>query len=269
MFMCQKLVKKISQWLYVHGGGFMIGHGNMLTPKKLVNSKKIIAVTFNYRLGAHSFLCLGTEDIPGNSGMKDQVALLRWAKQNIESFGGNPHDVTISGQSAEAASVALLMISKMAKGLFNKVIPESGDSFSPFSVQVNPIHNAKEYAKLLGFVDSSDISDLETFYKNAPYEFIQSGNVLYRTDNVFLLAPCVERDIGEERFFEEDPLSILERGDFENLPILHGFDNMEGLMRIDVFDQWKDKMNTNFKEFIPPDLEFSNDEEMYDIAKTI
>lgn len=247
----------------------MIGHGNMLTPKKLVNSKKIIAVTFNYRLGAHSFLCLGTEDIPGNSGMKDQVALLRWAKQNIESFGGNPHDVTISGQSAEAASVALLMISKMAKGLFNKVIPESGDSFSPFSVQVNPIHNAKEYAKLLGFVDSSDISDLETFYKNAPYEFIQSGNVLYRTDNVFLLAPCVERDIGEERFFEEDPLSILERGDFENLPILHGFDNMEGLMRIDVFDQWKDKMNTNFKEFIPPDLEFSNDEEMYDIAKTI
>ncbi|XP_026485189.2 cholinesterase 1-like isoform X1 [Vanessa tameamea] len=263
--------KNLPVVVYVHGGGYIIGYGNMGTPKKLVNRKKIIVVTFNYRLGVHGFLCLGTEDVPGNAGMKDQVALLRWVRANIESFGGNPHDVTIAGYSAGASAVGLLMVSKMAKGLFNKVIPESGDLIAPFSVQVNPIHNAREYAKLLE-VDKvllDDISKLESFYKRSPYELLQSGNVIHRSESNFLMAPCVERDVGEERFLEENPISLLNKGDFENLPILYGFADMEGLMRIDIFDQWKDRMNANFEEFLPADLEFTNKEEKYTVAQSI
>ncbi|XP_046975579.1 esterase FE4-like [Vanessa cardui] len=261
--------KNLPVLVNIHGGGYIIGYGNLLTPKKLVNSKRVIAVTFNYRLGPHGFLCLGTEDAPGNAGMKDQVALLRWVRANIESFGGNPHDVTIAGQSAGAASVGLLMISKMARGLFNKVISESGELIAPFSVQLNPIDNAKEYAKLLNFDSVDDIPALESFYKNASYELLQSIDNLMRTDFILLVSPCVERDIGQERFLEDYPLSILKKGDFENIPMLPGFADMEALGYVAVFDQWKDKMNTNFEEFLPADLQFPNEEEKYKVAQNI
>ncbi|XP_046971788.1 esterase FE4-like [Vanessa cardui] len=263
--------KNLPVVVYVHGGGYIIGYGNMATPKKLVNSKRVVAVTFNYRLGPHGFLCLGTEDAPGNAGMKDQVALLRWVRANIERFGGNPHDVTIAGYSAGASAVGLLMVSKMARGLFHKVIPESGDLTAPFSVQVNPIDNAKEYAKLLEVdkVVLDDISELESFYKKCPYELLQSGNVIHRPESNFLMAPCVERDVGEEMFLEENPMSLLKKGDFVNLPILNGFADMEGLMRTDIFDQWKDRMNANFEEFLPADLGFSNKEEKHKVAQSV
>lgn len=114
--------KNLPVVVYIHGGAFEIGFGNMMTPKHLVRNKKVIVVNFNYRLGVHGFLCLGTEDAPGNAGLKDQVALLRWVNKNIASFGGNPDDVTIAGYSAGSVSVDLLMLSKSAKGLFNKVI---------------------------------------------------------------------------------------------------------------------------------------------------
>ncbi|XP_050350735.1 cholinesterase 1-like [Nymphalis io] len=261
--------KNLPVVVYVHGGGFILGYGNLITPKKLVNSKRIIAVTFNYRLGPHGFLCLGTEDAPGNAGMKDQVALLHWVRANIESFGGNPHEVTIVGQSAGAASVGLLMISKMARGLFNKVIPESGEIIAPFSVQLNPIDNAREYAKLLNFDDVDDISTLESFYKNASYELLQSVDNLHRADFTAPVAPCVERDIGQERFLEDYPLSILKKGDFVKLPILPGFTDMEGLCHVPVFDQWKNKMNNKFEDFLPADLQFTSENEKYKVAQNI
>ncbi|XP_069365884.1 esterase FE4-like isoform X3 [Maniola hyperantus] len=253
----------------VHGGGFIIGYGNFMKPKKLVSAKKIIAVTFNYRLAAHGFLCLGTKEAPGNAGIKDQVALLRWVKENIARFGGNSDDVTIGGNSAGSTSVDLLMISKMAKGLFTKVIAERGANLSPYSVQVDPIRNAKEYAKLLQYDGEDDIHNLEDFYKSITYELLQSGNVTHRTDSDFLMTPCVERDIGEERFLEDSPVNILKRADFEKFPMLFGYTNMEGLMRIDIFDSWKNKMNTKFSDFLPPDLQFKSEKEKEAVAEKI
>lgn len=132
--------------VYVHGGAFQLGRGDMFIPTKLVAKHNIIAVTFNYRVGFHGFLCLGTEDVPGNAGMKDQVSALRWVKKNIASFGGNPDDVTIAGYSAGSAAVDLLMLSKMAEGLFNKVIPESGASIGQWTIQSDPLENAKRAA---------------------------------------------------------------------------------------------------------------------------
>lgn len=112
----------------MHGGCFQIGYGDLAVPKKLIVEHTIIAVTVNYRVGTHGFLCLGTEEVPGNAGMKDIVAALRWVKKNIANFSGNSDEVTITGYSAGSAAVDLLMLSKSAEGLFNKIIPESGAS---------------------------------------------------------------------------------------------------------------------------------------------
>ncbi|XP_032516620.2 esterase FE4-like [Danaus plexippus] len=255
--------------VYIHGGGFVLGFGDVATPKKLVSSQHIIAVTFNYRLGAHGFLCLGTEDIPGNAGMKDQVALLRWVKQNIAWFGGNPEDITIAGYSAGSSSVELLMISKMGVGLFNKVILESGASTSPYAIQVDPIQNAKEYANLIQKINISNVLELEQYFKNIPYELLQSGDLRNRKDHTFLFSPCVETDNGQERFLDDNPVNILKQGNYSIVPMLYGFTNMEGLMRISTFDLWKTEMQENFSNFLPADLRFENDEVKHVVAENI
>ncbi|XP_050350772.1 cholinesterase 1-like isoform X3 [Nymphalis io] len=269
IYVPEKIDTTLPVVVYVHGGAYVLGWGNMFKPRKLVKSNKIIAVTFNYRLGAHGFLCLGTEDVPGNAGMKDQVALLRWVNKNIAKFGGNPDEVTIAGYSAGSSAVDLLMISKMAQGLFKRVIPESGANTAAFSIQSDPIKNAKEYAKMLNFENVEDFYALEDFFKAVPIEELNLPNVMDRTDSTFLMSPCVERDVGEERFLDDNPVQILKSGSYKKLPMLYGFAEMEGLFRMPLFELWKDRMNVKFSDFLPSDLQFRDANEKEQVSKEI
>ncbi|XP_023955057.2 esterase FE4 [Bicyclus anynana] len=255
--------------VYVHGGAYVMGWGNMVTPKNFVNSKKVIAVTFNYRVGAHGFLCLGTNDVPGNAGMKDQVALLRWVQKNIAKFRGDPNDVTIAGYSAGSASVDLLMISKTTDNLFKRVIPDSGANTAAFSVQIDPIQNAKEYAKLLTSKKFDNLVDLERFFKTIPYDQLNSGNTGFRPDSSFVMTPCVERDLGQEVFLDDSPVNILKSGDYKKVPMLYGFCDMEGFIRLLNFNTWKDLMNKKFSDFLPADLKFKSEIEKEQVAERV
>nr|ADE05557.1 carboxylesterase [Helicoverpa armigera] len=261
--------KNLSVVVYVHGGAFIIGSGNMIQATHLMKTKDFIMVSFNYRLGIHGFLCLGTEDAPGNAGMKDQVALLRWVQKNIASFGGNPDDVTIVGSSAGSASVDLLMLSKSAEGLFHRVIPESGGNLAAFTVQRDPVEIAKAHAKKLNFHNVDDIYALEEFYKTISMELLTSDHFFDRTDATFVFGPCVERDTGDGAFLTESPLTILKSGNYRKVPLLYGFAEMEGLMRINVFELWKHKMNEKFSDFLPADLKFDSEEEREEVANKI
>ncbi|XP_075984481.1 carboxylic ester hydrolase-like [Anticarsia gemmatalis] len=254
--------------VYIHGGAFQVMFGDWIKLKNFMKTKDIIVVNFNYRLGIHGFLCLGTEDAPGNAGMKDQVALLRWVQQNIAAFGGNPNDVTISGYSAGSISADLLMISKSAKGLFHKVIPESGANIAAFTIQTDPMNIAKEHAKTLNF-ENNDVYALEKFYKSLSYESLTADGFLDRIDSTFMFAPCIERDTGDGAFLTEPPINILKRGDYDKVPLLYGFADMEGLMRIDFFDMWKTKMNNKFSDFLPVDLKFETEDEKEQVAAQI
>ncbi|CAH0600384.1 unnamed protein product [Chrysodeixis includens] len=259
----------LSVVVYVHGGAFVLGYGDMFTAKQLLQEKDFILVTFNYRLGIHGFLCLGTEDVPGNAGMKDQVALLRWVRDNIASYGGNPNDVTLAGYSAGSASVDLLMLSKSAEGLFHRVIPESGANIASFTIQRDPLENAKFQARNLNFTNVDDINALEKFYKTASIEAITSDGFFDRTDSTFLFSPCVERETEAEAFLTESPLSILQKGTYKKLPLLYGFANMEGKLRLFFFDIWKHKMNEKFSDFLPADLTFKSNEDREEIAEKV
>ncbi|XP_026726294.1 esterase E4-like [Trichoplusia ni] len=261
--------KNLSVLVYVHGGGFVIGYGNLMKFKQFLETKDIVLVTFNYRLGVQGFLCLGTEDVPGNVGMKDQVALLRWVQKNIASYGGNPDDVTIAGYSAGSAAVDLLMLSKSAEGLFHRVIPESGGNLAGFSIQRDPLEIAKTYAKQLNFTNVDDINALEKFYKTAPYELLHSDSLNDRYDSTFVFSPCIERETTKDAFLTESPLSILQKGSYRKLPVLYGFDDMEGLVRIHFFEDWKHKMNEKFSDFLPSDLKFKSEEERQEVADKI
>ncbi len=126
--------------VWIHGGAFTGGSGTVpLYDGEAMSRKGVVFVTTNYRLGIFGFLAhpeLSAESdmkTSGNYGILDQIAALKWVKENISAFGGNPNNVTIAGQSAGAFSVNMLVVSPLAKGLFNKAIAESGGMFSRLS----------------------------------------------------------------------------------------------------------------------------------------
>ncbi|XP_022826306.1 cholinesterase 1-like [Spodoptera litura] len=254
--------------VFVHGGAFQHGHGLSDQYRELVRTKKLIAVSFNYRIGVHGFLCLGTEGAPGNAGIKDQVALLRWLNVNIARFGGNPSDVTLIACSAGSGSVDVLTLSSATTGLFQKAIMESGSSTGAVGVIIDPIQNAKNYAKVLNFDNVDDLEKLEEFYRTAPFQLLTSrvDEIVDNKDNTVRFAPCVERDMGQERVITDAPMNVINRGNYTKIPLLYGFTNMEGAMRLRYFNTWKDKMNQKFSDFLPAELHFDNDEEKEQVA---
>ena len=128
--------------VFLHGGAY--GWGGTADPlydgKNFVTKQPdIILVTVGYRTGLMGFVDLsyleGGEDYPDapNLGILDQIEALRWIRKNIEAFGGDPDNVTVFGESAGGGSVSLLPMIPMAKGLFRRVIAESGSVALTFS----------------------------------------------------------------------------------------------------------------------------------------
>ncbi|XP_049853099.1 esterase FE4-like isoform X2 [Schistocerca gregaria] len=103
--------------VWIHGGGFTMGSGNSdrFGPEFLLE-KDVVVVTINFRLGALGFLSTQDSIIPGNLGLRDQIAALQWIKRNINYFSGNPDNVTVFGESSGGASVHYLILSPLAKG---------------------------------------------------------------------------------------------------------------------------------------------------------
>ena len=158
---------------YIHGGGFTGGCGHELSFDGPVwPLHDVIAVTINYRLGPLGFTCLKElkEEAghSGNYGLYDQVTALKWIKNNISSFGGDPSNITIMGQSAGAMSVQQLCLSPITKGLFNKAIMSSGGGVHKFFA------TAKEEAKYefnKKIMEYASCKTLEEF-KNVPAEIL-------------------------------------------------------------------------------------------------
>ena len=124
--------------VWFHGGAFYLGSGSLpIFNGEQMARAGVVLVTVNYRLGRLGFLAhpaLSRESdhgASGNYGLLDQVAALRWVRDNIASFGGDPNCVTVFGQSAGSVSVACLMSMPAAKGLFHRAIGQSGALFAP------------------------------------------------------------------------------------------------------------------------------------------
>jgi para-nitrobenzyl esterase len=117
--------------VWLHGGAFVLGSGatGLYDGRRLARNADAVVVTLNYRLGALGFLDLGAR-WPGrfaaNAGLRDQIAALAWVREHAERFGGDPERVTIFGESAGGMSVATLLGTPAAQGLFQRAIAQSG-----------------------------------------------------------------------------------------------------------------------------------------------
>jgi para-nitrobenzyl esterase len=129
---------------WFHGGAYMSGAGSLdwYSGASLARRGDVIHVGVNYRLGLLGYLfCPGTS--PGNLGLRDQMAALGWIRDNIAAFGGDPHRVTVAGQSAGASSILAIMAAKSGagRGLFRRAILQSG----PFGLPPMPLDVAERF----------------------------------------------------------------------------------------------------------------------------
>lgn len=121
---------KLPVLVWVHGGSLTAGSGSGQNGHAFADTDSIITITINYRLGVFGFLYMGDVDpqynTSGNNGLQDLTMSLQWIKENIASFGGDPDQVTVMGESAGAKLTSTLLLNSKAETLYNQLILESG-----------------------------------------------------------------------------------------------------------------------------------------------
>ncbi|XP_063380417.1 esterase FE4-like [Cydia fagiglandana] len=223
--------------VYIHGGFLQRGaFGRATYGPKFIVQHDIVLVTINYRLGPYGFMCLSTPEIPGNQGLKDQLKALRWIKDNIEAFGGDPGQVTLGGQSAGAASVDFHLLYP-GERLFNKVILQSGVALTPERMIELDNDSPIKLAEYFEF-KTSDLNDALTFLAtkdtNSIIEATLELNIGFRA--------CVEEEFeGLERFISQHPATA-DRPNVKNIPVLLGSVDKE------LLASYADKTSDFFQE---------------------
>jgi para-nitrobenzyl esterase len=216
---------KLPVLVYFYGGGFVAGDGS--EPRyegESMAQKGIVALTVNYRLGVLGLLShpeLTKESSyggSGNYGLLDQSAALRWVKQNIAAFGGDPDKITIAGESAGSISVSAQMVSPLSKNLFTAAIGESGSLLGalPPVPLVDGEQTGVQFAKSVG---ANTLTDLRNMHADS---LISAASKF----GPFRFAMTIDG-----YFLPKDPLEIFEAGEQSHVPLLVGWNSEEANYR--------------------------------------
>ena len=213
--------KKLPVLVYFHGGGLAAGDGSEPRYDGAAMARQgIVALTVNYRLGVFGFLAhpeLSAEGLmraSGNYGLMDQAAALRWVQRNIASFGGDPAQVTIAGESAGSFSVSAQMINPQARGLFARAIGESGSVLGrdPLPTLAQAEQQGVEFARAAGVASLAELRALPADQLMAVagkpgmpwFSIVQDGAIIDRA-----------------------PLTTYQRGLQAKVPLLAGWNSQE------------------------------------------
>lgn len=211
---------KLPVLVYFHGGGLVTGDGSETRYDGAnLASRGIVAVTVNYRLGAFGFLAPSgasseaSHGTAGNYGLLDQVAALRWVRDNIAQFGGDPANVTIAGNSAGSVSVSAHMASPLSRGLFARAIGQSGGAFGENGMwtREEAERAANEFA---GRVGASSLQQ----WRSLPARTLLSAY----TQPQRSYEPMSFRPSIDGYFLTESPEQVFARGGQAQVPLLLG-----------------------------------------------
>jgi para-nitrobenzyl esterase len=214
---------KLPVLVYIYGGGFSEGSGSVKVYNGEQLAKKgIIVVTINYRLGILGFLAHpeltaeSPDSASGNYALLDQIAALKWVRNNITAFGGDPSRVTIAGQSAGAMSVNMLIVSPLAKGLFHRAIAESGSSLGRMTMQsLKDVEAAG--VKFMESKGAKSIADLRAMRYEQLIAVPESQTpVRFFSSNI------------DGYFLNESPMAVLSKGLQNDVPTITGMNADEG-----------------------------------------
>ncbi|XP_050507408.1 juvenile hormone esterase [Diabrotica virgifera virgifera] len=255
---------KLPVVVWIYGGAFFEGSADFddHRPDFLLHEDVIVAAV-QYRLGYLGFMSLGDTVAPGNNGIKDQILGLKWIKENIRNFGGDPNKITIWGQSAGAASVAYLLQAKQTRGLFSKAILNSGSSLSPWSLAKDLPASTKEVAKKLKVnTGTSSTNILESLRKIDVKELqeaassVMKQNMLLRNPLQGLVFTPVIEPNHDDAVITEYSHELLKQGKFHHVPILAGYTSLEGYFNqlTAIFRLWVAKFDLYHPQLVPNDM---------------
>lgn len=201
--------------VWIHGGAFMFGEGSseMYDGSSFAKNGDVVVVTINYRLGIFGFFYLdeiGGDEFSrsGNCGILDQIAALRWVKENIEAFGGDPDNITVFGESAGAMSIGILLAIEEAQGLFHKAILQSGAASNVLTPRA-----ANDATKRLLSELNIQENELKKLYEIPAVELVKASVKVPPMS----LCPVIDGKV-----ITTKPLDSLAEGSAKNIPIVIG-----------------------------------------------
>ena len=217
--------------VFFHPGGYysFSGQSFYFGPQYLMD-KDIVLVTVNYRLGTLGFISTGDSLAPGNLGLKDQVVALRWIQRNIAAFGGDRNAVTISGYSVGGLSAMLHMVSPMSKNLFHRAIVMSGSLLTAEPYPTEQTRLARKQATLLNCPTNDTAAILACLRSKPVQNFTDTMSQFFEWhgDPIVVWQPVVEPEIpGAERFLTAQPLDLIRKGRFHQVPAIFGVNKDE------------------------------------------
>lgn len=203
--------------VWIHGGAYVTGSGSVAwyDGTSFTTTGDVVVVTVNYRLGVFGFLHLQNlfgQDFAGsgNLGLLDQIAALRWVKENIAAFGGDPTRVTVFGESAGAGSIGALLSIPAARGLFQQAIMESGSG----SLGVHSAKTASDTAARVLTAAGVQPGDVEALQTVPADRLLEAATSLGRGMH---FGPVIDGMV-----LSQHPLQALEHGSARDIPILTG-----------------------------------------------
>ncbi|KAL2095187.1 hypothetical protein ACEWY4_009906 [Coilia grayii] len=213
--------------VFVHGGSYMEGTGNIMDGSVLASYGSVIVITLNYRVGVLGFLSTGDQAAKGNYGLLDQIQALRWISRNIVYFGGDPKRVTVFGSGIGASCVSLLTLSHHSEGLFHRAIIQSGSALSSWAVNYQPVKYTRQLAERVG-CNVLDTHDLVSCLQKRSYKELVEQDIQPARFHV-AFGPVIDGDL-----IPDDPEVLMEQGEFLNYDIMLGVNQGEGLRFVET-----------------------------------
>lgn len=244
--------------VWIHGGAFVRGSGSaQIYGPDFLLQKHVVLVTFNYRLGALGFLSLKDPAlrVPGNAGLRDQLMAIKWVKENVANFGGDPNNITLFGESAGAASVHYHMNNEHSRGLFHKAILMSGCIYNNWALA--PDKNwAQRLGAKLGLETDDEAALLAFLQKVEPEQLVLAQEKLLTEEEkldqtMAATIPMVESYASEQGFIVGDPLKAAKKAWGNEIDILIGGCSNEGLLWFKEVNQKSLEKHASLEHFVP------------------
>jgi para-nitrobenzyl esterase len=218
--------EKLPVFVWIHGGGLEWWSGSSI-PFDGTNLAELgtVVVTINYRLGifglfAHPLLSQESpHGVSGNYAILDQIMALKWVKENIRSFGGDPDMVTVGGESGGSRSVAILLVSPLSRGLFHQAIMQSGSAVGGWALD-SDLSEGEETGT--GFADSVKAKTLEDL-RLIPAEKLQADYKAVKNSGLRFFTYI------DGYVYKDNPGRIFQNGEEHKVPILNGNTKNEGV----------------------------------------
>jgi len=230
-------MERIPVMVWIYGGSFYSGTYtlDLYDPKVLAGEEEVMVVSIQYRVASLGFLYLGKDSVEGNAGLLDQLLALKWIKNNIIMFGGDPDRITLFSESAGSASVGFHLLSPLSRDLFTRAILQSATALNPWALitkkeakrralklasnlgcplGLNGLEVARDTIKCLQRVPAVSMVNAEWDLADGPIA------------NGVTAMPFVPIIDGE--FLPASPLKLLQEGKFKKTDILLGANRDEG-----------------------------------------